>query len=583
MNTQFSTTSIKNFIESIPQYLFFTGKGGVGKTSLACTSAIALADRGKQVLLVSTDPASNLDEVLGTKLESTPSAIPEVTGLFALNINPEIAAQKYRERLISPYRDQFPESVIKGMEEQLSGACTLEIAAFDEFCNLLGDPTRISEFDHVIFDTAPTGHTLRLLTLPKAWNDFLDNNTSGMSCLGPLAGLEKQQKIYQESVAALVDNKRTTMVLVSRPQEAALKEMERTSIELAAIGVTNQKLILNGVFHRSHPSDSIAIALENRGETALKEKKNFLEKYPLFEVPLHAHNLLGIASFRFLMDSEVELTAGNSQATAEIWKPDNLPDLESLVDDLAKAGSGVIMTMGKGGVGKTTIAVDIAAQMAQRGLKVHLSTTDPAAHVADLASGISGIKLSRIDPAVETKAYIDHVMSTEGKDLGDDERALLQEDLSSPCTEEIAVFLAFSRIVAEGKDQFVILDTAPTGHTLLLLDASQSYQSEVTRLANETPEEVNELLNRLRDSNFTKVLVVTLPESTPVHEAAHLQEDLRRAEIEPYAWVINQSFHCSGSQDALLEMRGLNEQTYIREVVDELSSRTVIIPWKIEK
>jgi arsenite-transporting ATPase len=443
----------------------------------------------------------------------------------------------------------------------------------------LGEPAATAGFDHVIFDTAPTGHTLRLMTLPTAWTGFLADNTSGTSCLGPLAGLQKQRAIYESSVAALADGARTTLVLVSRPQKAALDEAERTSGELAALGVRNQRLILNGVF-RASDSDPLGLAMERRGMSALAPKQEFLKQLSVVEVPLRAHNLVGLPALR-------DLIGGGDFARAESGGPDgDLPPLESLselVDDLARAGRGVIMTMGKGGVGKTTVAAAIATELAGRGLPVHLSTTDPAAHVAAAAGAAAGMQVSRIDPQVETRAYVEQVIASAGQGLDANGRALLEEDLRSPCTEEIAVFRAFARIVAQGQNRFVVLDTAPTGHTLLLLDATEAYHREIARKASNLPEEVLQLLPRLRDPSFTRVLVVTLPEATPVHEAAALQADLRRAQIEPFGWVINQSFSRTETRDPLLRARGAGERPFIQEVARDLARRTAIVPWVPEE
>ena len=571
-----SAPALAALVKAPTRFLFFTGKGGVGKTSLACATAIALADAGQRVLLVSTDPASNLDEVLGQKLNGAPTPIPGVARLQALNIDPEAAAQAYRDRMVGPYRDKLPKAILRSMEEQLSGACAMEIAAFDEFARLLGEPAATADFDHVIFDTAPTGHTLRLMTLPTAWSGFLSNNTSGTSCLGPLAGLQKQRTIYESSVAALADGTRTTLVLVSRPQKAALDEAERTSAELAALGVLNQRLILNGVFRASN-SDPLGLALERRGTNALIAKQDFLERMSVVEVPLRAHNLVGLPALRNLLEGD-DFTPVDSSG--------DLPPLDSLsalVDDLAQGGPGVIMTMGKGGVGKTTVAAAIAIELARRGLPVHLSTTDPAAHVAAAAGEARGLQVSRIDPQAETKAYVKQVMATAGQGLDASGRALLEEDLRSPCTEEVAVFRAFARIVAQGQDRFVVLDTAPTGHTLLLLDATEAYHREIARKASNLPEEVLQLMPRLRDPRFTRVLIVTLPEATPVHEAAALQTDLRRAQIEPFAWVINQSFARSDTRDPLLRARGAAERSFIQEVTRDLARRTAIVPWVPEE
>ncbi len=565
------------------RFLFFTGKGGVGKTSLSCATALKLVDAGKRVLLVSTDPASNLDEVLETKLTNEPLPIAGAPGLHAMNINPVEAAAKYRERLIEPMRGLLPETALRSMEEQLSGSCTVEIAAFDEFSGLIGNPESAKEYDHVIFDTAPTGHTLRLMSLAKAWDQFLDSNTSGTSCLGPLAGLEKQRVIYESTVNTLADSSATTLVLVCRPQGAAFREAERTSQELRNIGVGNQCLVVNGTFETDCPDDVIAQAMQQRGSSALSAAKGLIDSMPSFIVPLRSINILGIGGLRALLDGNAQGTCVKSGESD--WTPHEMESLEELISTMEKQGKGVIMTMGKGGVGKTTVAAAIAVILAKRGHSVHLSTTDPAAHVAQtLAGKVDGLTLSKIDPAAETAAYQGEIMHAQGEAMDEAGRALLEEDLRSPCTEEIAVFRAFAREVGRGKDRFVVLDTAPTGHTLLLLDASEAYQRELERQARTSqPEEVLKLLERLRDPDFTRILLVTLPEATPVHEAAALQEDLRRARIEPFAWVVNQSLLNSGSCDPLLKSREASEHRYLKEIVEKQAKRTAWLPWQPEE
>jgi len=565
------------------RYLFFTGKGGVGKTSLSCATALKLAEAGKRVLLVSTDPASNLDEVLEAKLTNKPASIAGAPKLDAMNINPVEAAAAYRERLIGPMRGLLPEAALRSMEEQLSGSCTVEIAAFDEFSGLIGNPDAAKDYDHIIFDTAPTGHTLRLMSLAKAWDQFLDNNTSGASCLGPLAGLEKQRAIYEGTVKTLADASATTLMLVSRPQLAALREAERTSKELRALGVSNQRLIINGLFETKCPADITSQAMLWRSRAALESAKEFISSLPSFVVPLRPINILGLGGLRVLLDGDGAADSAPKRMSA--WTPPDMDNLETLVADIERQGNGVIMTMGKGGVGKTTVAAAIAVMLARRGHAVHLSTTDPAAHVAQtLAGQVAGLTLCKIDPVAETSAYQDEVMRAQGATMDKAGRALLEEDLRSPCTEEIAVFRAFAREVAQGKDRFVVLDTAPTGHTLLLLDASEAYNRELQRQTRSLqPESVMRLLERLRDPAFTRILLVTLPEATPVHEAAALQEDLRRAHIEPFAWVINQSLLHSGSCDPLLQRREEAEHRYLGEVVEKLSTRTAWLPWQPEE
>ena len=560
------------------RFLFFTGKGGVGKTSHACATAIRLADAGRSVLLVSTDPASNLAEVLGTEIGEAPTDVGGVPGLQALNIDPEAAADAYRERAVGPVRGVLPDAAIRQMEEQLSGACTVEIAAFDEFAALLVDPERIGGFDHVIFDTAPTGHTLRLLRLPAAWSGFMEQNERGASCLGPVSGQEAQRERYEATVSALTDAEATTVVLVSRPEATSLGEAERTRRELAGLGIRNQRLVLNGVFRATDPGDPLARALEARGEKSLESLPEGLADLPRSEVPLLPNNLVGLDALRALADGSVtDADAAPTEASAGD-RPD-YPALSDLVDDIATAGHGLVMVMGKGGVGKTSIAAALAVELAGRGVPVHLSTTDPAAHVSEALGGeVPGLKVSRIDPEAETRAYTERVLTTTGKDLDADGRALLEEDLRSPCTEEVAVFHAFSRLVNEARRGVVVLDTAPTGHTLLLLDTTGAYHREVLRTSQVDPERVTTPMMRLQDPGHTRILMVTLPETTPVTEASQLQDDLRRAGIEPYAWVVNRSLAATDTTDTVLAARARTELPLIERVRDELARRLAVVP-----
>ena len=561
------------------RYLFFTGKGGVGKTSLSCATGLALTEAGKKVLIVSTDPASNLDEVLGAGLTQSPTAIPGAPGLFALNIDPEAAAHAYRERMVAPYRGILPAAAIQSMEEQFSGACTVEIAAFDEFSKLLGDPAATAEFDHVIFDTAPTGHTLRLLTLPSAWNEFISSSTGGASCLGPLAGLEKQKALYAATVARLSSADETTVILVARADTASLREANRTRLELTDLGIRNQTLVINGLFSGDTAGDAIATAMVARASAAIETMPMELAGLPQTRIPFLPRGTVGLDALREMAHPETVM-APTSTVMPETSLP---PNLRGLVEDVGATGHGVIMTMGKGGVGKTTVAAAIAVALAKKGHKVVLSTTDPAAHTAAAIDGVvPGLTVTRIDPVQEVKQYTDEVLAKASQHLDAGGRAMLEEDLRSPCTEEIAVFRAFARTVDEGKDGFVVLDTAPTGHTILLLDAAEAYHREVMRTQGDMPEAVLQLLPRLRDPSYTRVLIVTLPEATPVHEAQRLSADLARAGIKPCAWVINQSLLASGTKHPILCQRGAYEVLFVRQVADNLSLQSALIPWLAE-
>ena len=557
-------------------YLFFTGKGGVGKTSLSCASAIALADRGLRVLLVSTDPASNLDEMLGVTLSDEPKRVPKVDGLFAMNIDPEAAANAYRTRVLDqlgPDADDDEKSLVR---EQLSGACTTEIAAFDEFVGLLagGAP----EFDHIVFDTAPTGHTLRLLSLPRAWTGFLETNERGASCLGPHSGLKMQEDRFREALQCLGDPARTTIVLVTRPDRGAIREAARTSDELSALGLTNQLLAINGRFRATDEADAVASAIAREQEQTLAAMPDVLADLPRAEFPLLAVDMVGLPALRALISP----VPSHSAAVEDEDMPLDLPGLSKLVDEIAGGERGLIMVMGKGGVGKTTIAAAIAVGLAARGHAVHLTTTDPAAHLSFVVDGaMPGLTVDRIDPAAESRRYIDKIMASRGRDLDDEGKALLLEDLASPCTEEVAVFHAFSRVVGEARSAFVVIDTAPTGHTLLLLDATGAYHRQMTRhLERGASGRLITPLMRLQDADYTRVILVALPETTPVSEAGALQDDLRRAGIEPYGWVINKSMAATGTRDPLLRSRLKGELAQIDRVRTDFAKRAYLLGFR---
>ena len=438
-----------------------------------------------------------------------------------------------------------------------------------------------SVYDHIIFDTAPTGHTLRLLKLPGAWTGFMATNTTGTSCLGPLSGLQAQRSLYESSLRALADGSTSTLVLVSRPEPSALAEAERTAGELAQMGVVNRCLILNGLFVASDLNDPVARALESRGRIAVEGMPPALAGLPRLEVPLLGFAPMGIQGLRAVLANRNLQSAAIPAHRVEFAVLD--APLSALIDEIERAGRGVVMTMGKGGVGKTTVASAIAVELARRGHQVHLSTTDPAAHLAGtIGTQVAGLRVSRIDPAAETAKYTAGVMAKNSPNLDAEGKALLEEDLRSPCTEEIAVFSAFAHTVAEGQEGFVVLDTAPTGHTLLLLDAAESYHRDVARTTSDMPDAVRNLLPRLRDPQFTRVLLVTLPEATPVHEAARLQDDLLRAGIKPFAWIVNQSFAGDGLRDPILLERGVREFPFIAEVRDKLAGRIALIPWTAE-
>ncbi len=555
----------------LTKYLFFTGKGGVGKTSVACATAISLADSGYKVAIVSTDPASNLQDVFARNLNDKGVEIAEVPGLTVANFDPVEAANEYMESVVGPYRGILPEAALKNMEEQLSGSCTVEVASFNQFAEFLTNPSVAEQYDYIIFDTAPTGHTIRLLQLPSAWTNFLDENTTGTSCMGQLSGLGDKRDSYRLAVDMLGDKETATVMLVSRPQEGPLVEAYRASEELRNLGIENQKLIINGVLEE--PDDEVSQQYADLQEAALANMPESLRHFPTFRIPLRPYNLSSIENLRTFLREEQP-----TPATVPVTTPE-YPSLQSVVDDLIRTNKRIVFTMGKGGVGKTTVAAAIALGLAEEGKHVHLTTTDPAAHLDYIIQTQNNIDTSHIDENYELKKYQNEVLAKARQTMSEEDIAYVEEDLRSPCTQEIAVFRKFAEIVAETDADVVVIDTAPTGHTLLLLDSSQSYAKEVERSSGEVPESVRRLLPILQDHEQTEVVMVTLPENTPVYESMRLSDDLDRAKIAHTWWVVNNSMLSSGTTNETLLARAQSEAEWLDKVREISQNHFAVIEW----
>lgn len=565
----FQSFNIDNI--KLTKYLFFTGKGGVGKTSIACAIAVALADAGKKIMLVSTDPASNLQDVFNTDLNNKGVEIKEVPNLVVANFEPEEAAREYRESVIAPYRGKLPEVVIQNMEEQLSGSCTIEIAAFNEFTGFITDKNASDKYDHIIFDTAPTGHTLRMLQLPSAWTNFISESTHGASCLGQLSGLDEKKDIYKNAVENLTDGEKTTLILISRPEISALKEAERASGELKDIGIENQLIIVNGVLQEH--DDELSNVIYEKQQSVLKDIPEGLRNLKTFEIPLRPYNITGIENIRAFFNSK-DIRYSNEKLNIV-----SIPTLNNVIEDLYKSDKKIIFTMGKGGVGKTTIAAAIAVELSKKGRKVHLTTTDPAAHLKFVIDESYGITVSNIDEKKELEKYSEEVLSKARETMSDEDIAYIEEDLRSPCTQEIAVFRAFAEIVERSENEVVVIDTAPTGHTLLLLESTQSYNKEIARTQGDIPESVRKLLPKLKNDELTEVVIVSLAEATPYFEAIRLQEDLNRAEIFTKWWIINSSFYAADTTNEILKAKASNEIQWINKVNEISEGNLAVIKW----
>lgn len=573
--------------ENASKFTFFTGKGGTGKTSLASAYAVQLADNNKKVLLVCTDPASNLEQVFETKFSDSIIQIKNVPNLFAININPEEAAESYRQRAIKPLENKLNIIEIQNIREQLSGACTTEIASFDEFTRYLNishfivDNKEI-EFDHIIFDTAPTGHTLRLLSLPAAWSNFIQDNPSGASCLGPQSALNTHLTEYKSALEILCDSKQTTLYLIARPDNNSIKEAKRAYLELLEIGIKKQHLIINGLFKSSNKSDLIANSIQNKQEEMLNKLPKELKNIDTSYVGLKAFNTVGINALRLLLtnenfikeDTQKDLSKSNEKSLENI----SFDLIDKLIEELNRNKKGLILVMGKGGVGKSTIAKILANKLSNLGNHVHFSTTDPASDLDYMLENTNGnMIIDKIDPKIETEKYINHVLNTKGKNYNEEQKKLLIEDLQSPCTEEVAVFHAFSGLIREAARKFVIVDTAPTGHTLLLMDQTGAYHKEIVRnTETDMIDKIKTPFMRLQDPEFTKIILVSLAEHTPVSEAAQLQNDLKRAGIDVYSWIVNKSLLGLDLEDEILKFRAESEKFWINEIKEKYSSKIFI-------
>lgn len=559
----------------LTKYLFYTGKGGVGKTSTACATAVYLADQGKKVFLISTDPASNLQDVFEMELNNKGVILPAIPNLTVANLNPEEAAAEYRESVVGPYRGKLPESVVANMEEQLSGSCTVEIASFNEFAHFITDDSISKKYDYIIFDTAPTGHTLRMLQLPSAWDNFIDESTHGASCLGQLAGLGEKKEMYAHAVKTLSDGNVTSLMLVSRPEKGPLLEAARASHELSEIGVDNQKLLINGVLECVNQNDGISRSFYEKQQNAMDTMPEDLRKMPVYTIPLRSYNVSGLENIRRMLTDDCIPEASSFQSEMDF------PALDVLIDDLYKNEKKVVFTMGKGGVGKTTIATEIAKGLAAKRRKVHLTTTDPAGHMSIDAQKNKNIEISNIDEKEELKKYQEEVISKAvASGISDEDLDYIKEDLRSPCTQEIAVFRAFADVVEKAEEKVVVIDTAPTGHTLLLLNSTESYAKEMKHSNADIPESVKKLLPRLRNQEETEVVIVALPEATPYYEASRLEADLKRASIANKWWVMNASLKAAKTEDPFLKARAEAEVKWIGKVANETEGNYVVVPWK---
>lgn len=540
------------------KYIFFSGKGGVGKTTMASATAIHHASQGKKTLIVTTDPASNLADVFEQEIGHKITPINGVQNLWAMEIDPDVATKEYKERIIGPFREVMPEDVIASLEENLSGPCTTEMASFDRFIDFMED----NEYDVIVFDTAPTGHTIRLLELPVDWSKHIEQSAkgSGQTCLGPVQTIQDSKDKYDRATALLKDPARTTFIFVMRPESLSLYETLRASKELEVIGIKSGQVIINGIlpevvcelefFKKKYEAQTQII---KETEAAIQRPKRYML--------LRDNEVKGLAGLRSVAD---ELYNGKRPVLIQEAGSDcgsdlvvERPDLDGLFLPAAGKGTKAIFFTGKGGVGKTTISCVVAVHIAQKGFKTLIVTTDPAAHLGEVFGvkvGGSPVRIAEnlsavmIDQEQAFKEYKDRTLSEARGKYSEDMVAAMEEELNSPCTEEMAAFDKFIRFIEGREYDVVVFDTAPTGHTLRLLDLPFDYAKQVEMMVateesagvkQETQNRFREIISLLRDKDRAVFSFVLYPESTPIMESYRAMLDLKHAGIETRLVVAN--------------------------------------------
>jgi len=578
-------------------YIFFSGKGGVGKTTMAAATAIHHARSGKKTLIVTTDPASNLADVFEQAIGHRIAAINGIPNLHAMEIDPDAATKEYKERLIGPYRGVMPEDVIASLEENLSGPCTTEMAAFDRFIDFMeGD-----EYEVIVFDTAPTGHTIRLLELPVDWSRHIEQSAkgSGQTCLGPVQTIQDSKEKYDRATALLRDPARTTFVFVTRPESLSLYETMRARKELETIGIRSGLTVINGIL----PQEACdAVFFQRKFEAQQR-------------VISDTEATIGTPTRRmFLRDGEVKGTAGLASVAAELYegtrsapssdapacKPEQAaspaPDLDRLLLPIPGKGTRALFFTGKGGVGKTTVSCVVAVHLADRGYKTLIVTTDPAAHLGEvfgvcvgsdpvrIAENLSAVMIDQQQAFAE---YKERVLSESRGTCSPEMLAAMEEELNSPCTEEMAAFDKFIRFI-EGHDyDVVVFDTAPTGHTLRLLDLPFDYARQVEMMVSsdenaavkqETGNRFREIIALLRDPQRAVFSLVLYPESTPIMESWRALLDLKRAGIETQLIVTNLVLPQEACHNAFFRNRRRMQLKYLKEIDEKFALPVLRFP-----
>jgi len=563
------------------EYLFFSGKGGVGKTTMAATTAVYCAMRGKKTLIISTDPASNLGDIFETRIG--PTITPIIPNLSAMDIDPDVATEEYREKVIGPMRGVMPDDIMKVLEEQFRSACTTEIAAFDRFTDFLVN----EEFDLVIFDTAPTGHTIRLLELPVDWSKHIEESAkgSGQTCIGPVSSIQGAKEKYDRAIAAMRESTRTTFYLVLKPEKTSLAETLRARDELSMLGIRNFRVIINGTY----PDDEIINSRYANLSAVQSRYLGMIEKalpYPSNHVGLQSGEIKGLQS---ITDFAGVVFEGKKAAVTESFHQAGTFDQFANGDALTrliqkKRDTRIVIITGKGGVGKTVTACAVAAQLAGDRRKTLLVTTDPAAHIGHVLDEPIGdtigqtkslpyLSAARIDQKKSVETYKKRIIDDAVRSgYSDDMLIALKEELESPCTEEMAVFEEFAGVVENGDFEYIVFDTAPTGHTLRLLELPYDYARQVELMvqikkegsvSDKAQKKLESLLKKLKDPGTSVFMLVFYPEYTPIHEAKRTLDDLSLAGIGVQAVIANNVLENGDKGSGFFHKRAEMQQHYL--------------------
>jgi arsenite-transporting ATPase len=587
-------------------FIFFSGKGGVGKTSMACTAAVRLADEGKRTLLVTTDPASNLADVFEQAIGHQVTPIDGVPNLWAMEIDPDRAAQEYRDRALAPIRAAFPAQMVQVIEEQMSGPCTTEVAAFDRFTDFLDLPVGGGQsFDTVIFDTAPTGHTLRLLELPAEWSQSIDAAAAGngQTCIGPAAAIQDAKHKYERALAAMRDPAQATFTFVLHPEAIAIKETKRAIAELGKLGIHTHQLIVNSIIPVEETGNQLFAARSLMQQGYLRQIAAELP-LPTRRMALLPGEIKGVerlrAVGRLFFDGQAEKVAASAPLRSgrqTVLATSQLGIMERLVPN---GHNRTVFFAGKGGVGKTVASCTTAVWLARQGYRTLLLTTDPAAHLGDVLGvpvgdtpapvpGVPNLWAAKIDPKVAAEAYKARILE-DARRRGRPPEALsvMAEELDSPCTEEMAAFDRFIDYASQKDWPVIVFDTAPTGHTLRLLELPVDWSQQLdikifASVDSSAADDVakarfGEVIAMMRDPERSTFAFVMYPEATPILEAGRAVDELRTVGIEPGLVVANMVIPEGQATTPFTQARRAMQVKYLAEMTTRFPVPVVQIP-----